>query len=124
MVVGEVFRFHQIWSLQMGMRLIYLLLVGGVCALPAGYSPEEAIKTEFELTLYDLQDDFDRWTEAVKEAYLKHRFEKKVFIALAFFEMKIKTCQSSSNNIEHNDFFCFTLLHHFRSAALNFTSGV
>lgn len=61
------------------MQLFYCLLFGSVvCALSSRYNPEEAVKTEFQLNLYDLQDRFDDKAEATREAYLKKSFHRKV----------------------------------------------
>lgn len=60
------------------MRAIFLAFFGTVCAIPTGFNPEEAIVTEFELTLYDLQDDYDRIAEATRRSYLQGDFSRKV----------------------------------------------
>lgn len=54
------------------------MLEMGACALTTRFDPEEAVKTEFELSLYDLQDLFDDGAEATREAYLRSHFGEKV----------------------------------------------
>lgn len=83
-------RFYHVvplYLLQTGMQLYYLLLLlfGNIFALPTiGYDPDEAVKTAFELSLYDLQDDFDNKAKATREAYVEINFEKKVSFFLLY----------------------------------------
>lgn len=60
--------------------LLFLLFGSIIYAFPPSefYDPEEAIRTEFQLNLYDLQDIFDNKVEATKKAYLISNFENKV----------------------------------------------
>lgn len=57
----------------------FLLFANGVLSSPATeLDPIEATVTEFQLSVFDLQDLFDERVAATKEAYLNLRFEEKV----------------------------------------------